>query len=142
MTRACTREGATCDASAEPIVCTLGVADQEGRAGDFRAVFEHLVATNAFEGGFRWTFRPSPGLEERLVALAEREHACCRFFEFTIFSEGHTLVWETRAREDAAVVMKELMRLPLALEAAGDLASLKRVFVDAGVSFAADDERP
>jgi hypothetical protein len=142
MTCGCAREHAICAAPDEPIVCTLGAVDQAARASEFRAVFEHLIATSAFSGGFRWTFRTDPGLHERLSDLAEREHACCRFFDFRVFQEGEVLIWETRASDDAAIVKNELMRLPAALEGAEDVASLKRVFVEAGIAFASDQAPP
>jgi hypothetical protein len=122
----------------EPIVCTLSAEKQATRAAEFRAAFKQLVATETFKGGFRWTFTPKQGLCERLASLAEREHDCCRFFEFRVFSTADAVVWETRASADAAPVMEEFMRLPASLST-DSADSLKRALGKAGLEFASDD---
>ena len=112
----------------EPIVCTLSDRDQLARVGEFRAVFAHLVATQQFEGGFRWRFSAEPGLEATLVDLARREHDCCRFFEFDITRDSDCIVWETRASQEAAVIMDAFMRLPENLSRDSDLGAIRRAF--------------
>ena len=123
-----------------PIVCTLRAAEYGTRADAFREVFAHLIETTAFPGGFRWVFRAAPSLEARLFDLAEHEHACCRFFEFRVFMQDDTIVWETHAGDDAAFVLSELMGLPATLAAASDVGSLARACAVAGVSFVPDRE--
>lgn len=127
-----------CDA-APPIVCTLaGRAQQEQRAREFRDAFVHLERTERLEGAFRWHFRDAPGLKECLDRLAEREHDCCRFFDFRIARGGGAIVWETRGPAAAAGVMEELMRLPETLRAAASLTEMKRAMEEAGLTFPHD----
>lgn len=124
-----------CGERDEPIVCTLGVNDQRLRASEFRAVFAHLIATEPFQGGFRWKFRAEHDIEAQLASLAVREHACCRFFDFRIFNAGDTVIWETRADERAASVLDELMKLPSTLSSNPDPSDLKHIFSAAGLPF-------
>lgn len=126
----------------EPIVCTAGIdkpsADEQLRA--YRAVFDHLASRERFDGGFRWRFRGGEALEAQLRELAEREHACCRFFAFHLVRDGSDIVWETRADERAAGVLEEYFGLPerLSAPATAEPTALTNVYRSAGLSFAAD----
>jgi hypothetical protein len=125
-----------CAPSTEPIVCTLaGRQQQEKRVAEFRDAFVHLERTEPLDGAFRWHFRNEPGLERQLRELARREHECCRFFDFRIHSEGGDfIVWEVRAPDEAAAVLKELMRFPQTITAS-TTETLQQVFSDAGLTF-------
>jgi hypothetical protein len=125
----------------EPIVCTLaGRQQQERRAAEFRSAFAHLARTEPLDGAFRWYFRDEPGLETRLRELAQREHECCRFFDFRIQRDGGLIIWETRAPVSAAQVLQELMRLPETLNELSTPEAMKRTLSKAGLSFLSDVE--
>lgn len=130
--------------SKEPVVCTADLAGNPtvlGLLEGYRAVFVHLRDTERFDGGFRWIFEPSEGLEDELRALAEKEHQCCRFFEFHVRAAGGVVIWETRGDERSRKIVEEFSNLParLAENATGeDVAALKRSAGAAGLVFKAD----
>jgi hypothetical protein len=127
----------------EPIVCTADLRDQptvRAQLDGYRAAFERLIATEHFPGGFRWTFQRTPELEGQLPQLAQSEHQCCRFFEFDVAVDGDRIVWQTTAAESARDVLEEFSKLPERLKAEHDVRALKRPFVSAGLTFAADRE--
>jgi hypothetical protein len=124
-------------ASEEPIVCTLDGREQAARGAEFRDVFAHLLTTQPFDGGFRWHFRAVPGLEERLVDLARREHDCCRFFRFRVGAVGEEIVWEARTDSRATSILEELMRLPETLREA-DIETIKSALHASGLAFSSD----
>jgi hypothetical protein len=104
----------------EPIACSLDGGGLRNRLEEFHDVFRRgFIGAERIEGGFRWRFRAVPGLEKDLRALADREHICCRFFEFDLFTAnaGREICWEVRARPEAAPVLDEFFRLPQDLEA-------------------------
>lgn len=108
----------------EPIACALDGGGMRTRLEEFRDVFGRgFIRGERIEAGFRWRFRAVPGLEGDLRALAEREHACCRFFRFDLFAanQGQEIWWEARANPDAAPVLEEFFRLPEELGVPGGL---------------------
>lgn len=121
------------------VVCTIEKGGMAKRALEFRAAFEHLESAERFPGGFRWFFHNSEGAEQRLRALAAREHECCQFVTFLIFAEGDRLVWETRGPEEAQSAIEVFYALPQTVH--GDITSLKRSAEEAGLSFSADGSR-
>lgn len=99
--------------SREPIACTLDEDGFRRRMEEFRGVFERaFLSSERIEGGGRFRFRVLPGLLDELRALAEREHACCRFFRFDVFEKDGELVWETRVDREAAPVLEAFLALP------------------------------
>lgn len=112
----------------------------------YRAAFTQLVGTESFAAGFRWSFRAQPGLESHLRDLAEREAGCCPFMSYALTSDGDHIVWEVRAREDAAAVVEEYSRLPQRLaeepRPGPDVALLMRTSNEAGLSFAVGQAPP
>lgn len=131
----------------EPVVCTAPLEDKpliQRGIDSYRAAFSRLVATEHFEGGFRWRFPREPALQARLEQLIAAEYDCCRFFQFRLTTEGDEVVWETRAPAHAASVLEEFSRLPerlLAEQRAGhDVAALKAKASAAGLRFAADGD--
>jgi hypothetical protein len=108
----------------EPIACTLDGGGMRNRLEEFREVFGRgFIRGERIEDGFRWRFRVVPGLEGDLRALAEREHACCRFFRFDLFpaNQGQEIWWEARANPEAAPVLEAFFRLPEELGVLGGL---------------------
>lgn len=131
-------------APGEPIVCTADLRDNptvQGQLDGYRAVFEHLLRTEKFEGGVRWVFSNRPGLDAELRNLAEKERQCCSFFKFDLRSTGEAIVWETTAREEAASVLEEFGRLPERLRQhtrGSEQQPIKQAISGAGLIFAAD----
>lgn len=126
----------TCGSTAEPIACTIGGREQQmKRVADFRAAFDHLLRTETFEGGFRWYFRADPERERFLRGLAQRENECCRFFDFRFTTNGETVVWETRATNEAAEVLEAFRRFPETLNELHDHDALKSAFSESGLKF-------
>jgi hypothetical protein len=128
-------------------VCTADLSDQpavQAQMDEYRAAFEHLLTTRRSENGFVWVFEYRPDLVTRLKALAEKEHRCCRFFQFDLrTSDGHIL-WEIRGDRRAAPVLEEFARLPERLahepRRGHDIAEVKRRTAAAGLVF--EVERP
>lgn len=98
-----------------PIACTLAAVDVDKRISDLLTAFDHLVDSERFPGGFRWTFRSAPGIEALVRDLAEREHHCCPFLTLTVSSTQDTVIWEARASGEAAPVVDAFFRLPQTL---------------------------
>jgi hypothetical protein len=97
----------------ELIACTLDSDGFRRRLEEFRDVFaKHFLAAERFPGGGRFRFRSVAGLEEELRSLAEREHACCRFFQFEVLEENGELWWETRISDEAAPILEAFLSLP------------------------------
>lgn len=126
----------------EPVACTVNLNDKAAlQAGidTYREAFTHLVASERFQGGFRWTFRNAPGLRERLGWLSEAEHGCCRFLSFDVRSQGDQILWETRAEAHAASALEEYFHLPQRLleetQPGHDLEHLEREATRAGIRF-------
>lgn len=122
--------------TAEPIACTIGGREQQiKRVADFGVAFEHLLRTEILEGGFRWHFRADSEQELFLRGLAQRENECCRFFDFRLTRDGATVVWETRAPDQAAEVLEAFRRLPETLGELDDNDALKSAFSESGLKF-------
>lgn len=99
--------------SREPIACTLDSDGFRHRLAEFRAIFERgFLSSERFPGGGRFRFRAIPGFEAELRSLAEREHACCRFFRFEVFAKDGELWWETRVDPEAEPVLEAFLELP------------------------------
>jgi hypothetical protein len=97
----------------DPIACTLDSDGFRRRMEEFRDVFERAyLSSERFPGGGRFRFRSTEGLEAELRSLAEREHACCRFFRFEIFAKNDELWWETRVEAEAEPVLDAFLALP------------------------------
>jgi hypothetical protein len=131
----------------EPIACTADLRDHgavQAQVDRYRAAFEHLVATEPVTGGFAWIFQDGPTLVPLLKDLAENEHRCCRFFEFTLRVGDGRVHWQVTADERAASVLKEFARLPERLahepRRGHDIAEVKRQSAAAGLAFTADEQ--
>jgi hypothetical protein len=101
-------------AKREPIACTLDGEGVRRRLDEFRDVFEgRYLGSERIDGGGRWKFRITPGLDSRLRSLADREHECCRFFRFEIRAAGNELWWDTRVDDvEARPILEEFFTCP------------------------------
>jgi hypothetical protein len=67
------------------IACSLSANELPDRRRRWLALSDRALAARApIEGGLRLTFRPAPGVEEELRALAEAERDCCAFAAFEV----------------------------------------------------------
>jgi hypothetical protein len=62
----------------------------------------------------RFRFRRSAVDEDQVRSLADREQACCPFFDIRLTAVGDELWWETRVADnpDATSMLDEFFRLP------------------------------
>ena len=93
-------------AATAPVACSLsrtGLAEQADR-------WERLAA-RAMTGreqtghGIRVTFRPGPGTEEELRALADVESRCCPWAAWTVHADGTGLVLDVRSAGDGVAAL-------------------------------------
>ena len=93
-------------AATAPVACSLsrtGLAEQADR-------WERLAA-RAMTGreqtghGIRVTFRPGPGTEEELRALADVESRCCPWAAWTVHADGSRLVLDVRSAGDGVAAL-------------------------------------
>lgn len=99
--------------SEQPIACTLDSDGFRRRLEEFREVFGRgFLSKERFPNGGRFRFRRLPGLEADLRSLAERECACCPFFQFEILAREEELWWETRVDGEAEPILEAFLTLP------------------------------
>jgi uncharacterized membrane-anchored protein len=55
--------------------------------------------------GIRVSFRPGPGTEEELRALAEVESRCCPWAAWTVHADGTRLVLDVRSAGDGVATL-------------------------------------
>jgi hypothetical protein len=69
-----------------PIACTLTAADAEIRVDEWRSFLATATMASERLSGhqLRLQLAPSPGVLASAVDLAQREKACCAFFDFSI----------------------------------------------------------
>jgi hypothetical protein len=88
------------------IACTLTSADLAARRGRWQRLAA-LAMTERDEtaDGLRICFRPEPGAEEELRALATAENECCSWAEWTVEAEGGQLVLAACATVDGVATL-------------------------------------
>ena len=116
----------------EPIACRLDGEGVRRRVEEFREVFERgYVGGVRIAGGVRWRFRALSGLEADLRSLAEREQACCPFFQFDVRAIGSEIWWDSRVDDVAAQpILEDFFALPAQPREAKQEARLASRFVD------------
>ena len=96
-----------------PIACTLDAGAATDRMDEWRHTLRTSVmaVTRTAPGRIELRLVDGPTAAGRLVDLARREKACCRFFTFTveIDAEGATMVVEVPG--DAVAVLDDLAAL-------------------------------
>jgi MerR family copper efflux transcriptional regulator len=92
-----------------PLACSLTAGDQADRRLEFGAILRRgLLAREDTPRGIRLRFRTSPGLQQDLVDLTNREKECCSFFDFRIESFQGEIVLEVGAPPEARPIVEEL----------------------------------
>jgi hypothetical protein len=93
-------------AASVPVACSLtmeGLAAQAGRWARLaaRAMTGHARTAD----GLRLGFRPEPGIEEELRALAAVETQCCPWATWTVRASATQLVLDVRAAGDGVTAL-------------------------------------
>jgi len=93
-------------AAAAPVACSLsraGLAEQAGRWE--RLAGRAMTGREQTRHGLRVTFRPGPGTEEELRALADVESRCCPWAAWTVHADGTRLVLDVRSAGDGVAAL-------------------------------------
>jgi hypothetical protein len=96
----------TTDRGDEPVACTLTSVDlaaqrQRWERLAVRAMTERVETAD----GLRLVFRPEPGAEEELRALAAAENECCRWADWTVVAGAGQIVLAVRAAGDGVTAL-------------------------------------
>jgi hypothetical protein len=89
--------------STPPIACDMSGAPDtpaERRAEYARLFAQALVGRERDAAGIRFRFRAEPGLEDWVRDLADREKACCMFFDFTVSAREDEIWWHASVIDD------------------------------------------
>lgn len=92
------------------------------RAAEYRRLFtQALTGRERSEAGIRFRFRADPGVAEWVRDLADREKACCSFFNFTVAADHEEVRWDASVIDDviARRVLAEFYWLPELLAGTG-----------------------
>jgi DNA-binding transcriptional MerR regulator len=101
--------GVPLTAAREPdIACTLDPGATRDRVGDWGSVLARATGRSPVPGGTALTFPLDGDLAAELARLAVAEHACCRFFDFTLHAGADGLRFEVRAPDAAQDVLAAL----------------------------------
>ena len=106
-----------------PVACSLtpaGLAEQAGRW--MRLATRAMTRREQTGHGIRVSFRPGPGTEEELRALADVETRCCPWATWAVHADGSQLVLDVRAAGDGVAALHAMftgLRPPPVLRRAG-----------------------
>ena len=108
--------------SQPPVVCDMSAAPDTlvERAAEYRRLFSQaLTGRERSDAGIRFRFRADPGVAQWVRDLAEREKACCAFFNFTVTVDDREVWWDASVIDDdlARQMLSEFYRLPDTLAA-------------------------
>ncbi len=89
-----------------PVACSLtteGLAEQAGRWA--RLAARALTGRELTADGIRLGFRPEPGIEEELRALAAIETQCCPWATWTVQASATRVTLDVRATGDGIAAL-------------------------------------
>jgi len=91
----------------EPIACSLDADGARSQLDEWHAVLRAAVVSTEREGPtlVRMRLRADAEAVARILALAEREVACCPFFRFAIEIDANGLALTVAVPPDAAEVL-------------------------------------
>jgi hypothetical protein len=98
--------GENATAATTPVACSLtreGLAEQAGRWE--RLAARAMTGREETAHGIRISFRPGPGIEEELRALADVESGCCPWAAWTVQADGTRLVLDVRSAGDGVAAL-------------------------------------
>jgi hypothetical protein len=94
-----------------PIACSLDASEARAQLGEWKEIFARVVtrvertSPSRFEASLRVQ---SPGMSE-LVQLAQRETACCPFFDFSLIIDAASTTLVVVVPDDASPVLDEFV---------------------------------
>jgi hypothetical protein len=95
-----------------PIACSLTEEGLVDRVDEWRQLLTTAVATvDAGDTSARLLLRDGDDVLVRAVDLAEREKACCAFFEFGLALDAGGRWLTVAVPEDAAPILRDLLSL-------------------------------
>jgi hypothetical protein len=105
-----------------PISRLLVACDMSGapdtlaeRAAEYRRLFTKALTGRERSGAeIRFRFRADPGVADWVRDLADREQACCSFFNFTVTADDQEVRWDASVIDNvtARQLLAEFYRLP------------------------------
>jgi hypothetical protein len=102
-----------------PDACSLPVADQPGRVGEWDTLFQKAVREiETVPGGVRFELDRSRAKVAAVADLADRESQCCAFFTFGVRVASDALALSVDADPEHAEVVQALAARALRLSAA------------------------
>jgi hypothetical protein len=91
------------------IACSLPAGELPERHRRWRALIDRALAERAtIAAGVRLAFRPEPGVEEELLALAQLERDCCGFASFEVKASPDRVTLEVTSSGDGVAAVREL----------------------------------
>jgi hypothetical protein len=91
------------------IACSLTTDELPERRRRWRALTDRALAERTtIPAGVRLSFRPEPGVEEELVALAELERDCCGFASFDVNASPDRVTLDVTGAGDGVAAVREL----------------------------------
>ncbi len=93
-------------AASVPVACSLTMEGLAKQAGHWARLAARAMTGRALTAdGLRLGFRPEPGIEEELRALAAVETQCCPWATWTVQASATQLVLDVRAAGDGVTVL-------------------------------------
>ena len=93
-------------AAGPPVACSLTRTGLAGQAGRWvRLAARALTGHTKTADGVRLSFRPEPGTEQELRALAGVEAECCSWATWTVRASATRLVLDVRATGDGVAAL-------------------------------------
>lgn len=90
-----------------PVACTLDGREFAEREVSWQDLAQRaLVDATATTGGVRLRYRPAPGVQDDLEALAAGERACCRWASWAVTADDGAIVLEATSEGDGVVALQ------------------------------------
>ena len=91
------------------IACSLDADELPERRRRWRALVERSLEERAMlPAGVRLSFRPGPGVEAELSALAALERDCCSFASFDVRAGGDCVTLDVTSAGEGVAAVREL----------------------------------
>lgn len=102
-----TAAGTTAAGATEvPVACSLTAAGLAAQAGRWQRLAARAMAERAKTAhGLRIGFRPEPGVEQELRALAAVETECCPWATWTVTASAERIVLVVRSAEQGVAAL-------------------------------------
>jgi hypothetical protein len=96
-----------------PIACTLTVTVAQSRVGEWREFLATSTTASERLSGhqLRLQLAPAPGVLASAVDLAQREKACCAFFDFSIDVAADQLWLRVSVPPEASSILDDFASL-------------------------------